>query len=185
VWKAKVRITFDGITSAGQVQPPFPTGDVLGSREGEFFFYVVQGAAAPLGVAASAAGQPGAAAPTQFLRPADGPVTFTVSPPPGLHDAQLTYTTTMPGFILEEGTTAAMTYTYDAPRLAKDFPNLDLYDADGRAGADTVTISLLLSGTDSAGKRQHFARQIVIQGEELQMPEQKAAPAQSRRRAAR
>jgi len=39
--------------------------------------------------------------------------------------------------------------------------------------------------TGAAGKRQYFARQIVIQGEELQMPEQKAAPASPRRRAAK
>lgn len=38
VWKAKVKITFDGVTSAGQVTAPYPTGDVLGSREGEFYF---------------------------------------------------------------------------------------------------------------------------------------------------
>ncbi|HVT44309.1 MAG TPA: hypothetical protein VMT00_07955, partial [Thermoanaerobaculia bacterium] len=41
VWKARVRIVFDGRTSAGQVTEPFPAGDALGSREGEFYFYVV------------------------------------------------------------------------------------------------------------------------------------------------
>src|SRR5439155_9159629 len=46
VWKAKVRITFDGLRSSGQVEPPYPTGDVLGSRSGEFYFYVVRGVAA-------------------------------------------------------------------------------------------------------------------------------------------
>jgi hypothetical protein len=37
--------------------------------------------------------------------------------------------------------------------------------------------------TDGAGRRQLFARQIVIQGEELQMPELKATPVPARRRA--
>ncbi|MEK6374267.1 MAG: hypothetical protein AABO58_16390 [Acidobacteriota bacterium] len=175
VWKAKVKIVFDGVTSAGQTTAPFPSGDVLGSREGEFYFYVVRGDAAPLALAPMPAA----------VRPAEGPITFTISPPAGLANVQLTYTTTMPGFILEEGTSTALLYTYDAPRLARDFPNLDLFDSDGFAGADTITISLLLSGTDAAGKRQHFARQVVIQGEELQMPEQTAAPAQKRRKAAR
>jgi len=170
-----VRIVFDGATSAGQVTAPFPSGDVLGSREGELYFYVVRGDAAPLALA----GLP------PFVRPAEEPVRFFVTSPPGLTDLLLTYTTTMPGFVLEEGTTGVMAYTYDANRLAQDFPNLDLMDADGFAGADTITISLLVSGTDAAGKRQHFARQIVIQGEELQITDQTASPAAPRRRPAR
>jgi len=89
----------------------------------------------------------------------------------------------MPGFILEEGTTSALTYTYDAQKLWKDFPNLDLYDTDGIAGVDTITISFLVSGTDASGKQRHFARQLVLQGEELQMPEQKESAIPVRRRA--
>jgi hypothetical protein len=175
VWKARARITFDGATSAGPLQPPFPTGDVLGSREGEFNFYVVRGDAAPLALASM----------PRFKRPIDGPITFTVAPPAGLTNVQVAYTTTIPGFILEEGTTAAMTYSYDAQRLASDFPNLDLHDHDDAGGADLVTISLLLSGTDAAGVRRHFGRQVVLNGDELLMPEQPAAPAAKRRRATR
>ncbi|MEK6374266.1 MAG: hypothetical protein AABO58_16385 [Acidobacteriota bacterium] len=164
VWRAKVAIAFDGATSAGQLTAPFP------SAETTFNFYVVRGDAAQLSVAAPApgAGQPGAAAPTQFI----------VIPPPGLNDLQLAYTATMPGFVLEEGTTATPAYIYDGQRLAADFPNLE-------PGVDAITISLLLSGTDTAGKRQHLARQVVLQGDELQMPEQKALPATSRRRSVR
>jgi hypothetical protein len=48
-------------------------------------------------------------------------------------------------------------------------------------GGDTITISLL-SGTDSRGVRRHYARQIVIEGDEIQMPEQEPRP---KRRAVR
>jgi len=164
VWRAKVRVVFDGLTSAGQVSAPFPSGDVPGSREGEFFFYVVDSGSAPLDLAPL----------PRFVRPADGPVTFTVIPPAGLTSLELTYTTTMPGFILEEGTSAVMRYRYDANALAALFPNLDLHDRDGYAGADTITISLLVSGNDASGKRRHVARQVVIQAEEVQMPPQRA-----------
>jgi hypothetical protein len=173
VWKARVKILFDGRTSAGQVTPPFPTGDVLGSREGEFYFYVVEPNAPQLELAAM----------PQFVRPAEGPITFRVQPPAGLSNVQLTYTITMPGFILEEKTQTSMNVVYDAPTLAKDFPNLDLYDADGYAGVDTITISMMLSGTDPSGTRKHFARQVVIQGEEIQMPDQQ--PRQKRRAVAK
>ena len=206
VWRAKVSIVFDGATSGGQATAPFPTGDVLGALEGEFLFFVVRGGSAALTVIPSVSEGPGGTggalnmgmappAPpgpsltlgvtTATVRPAEGPINFTVTPPPGLHDLQLSYVTTMPGFILEQGTASGLTYTYEARRLNGDFPNLDLTDGDGFAGADTITISFLLSGTDAAGKRQHVARQIVIQGEELQMPEQRATPGTPRRRAAR
>ncbi len=175
VWKATVAILFDGATSAGQVQAPYPSGDVLGSRAGEFYFYVVRGDAAPLSLGSMPA----------IVHPSGGPITFTVAPPPGLHNVQLTHTTTMPGFILDEGTSAALSYSYNAPALAIDFPNLDLHDGDGGTGADTIVITLMLSGTDASGARRHYARQIVIQGEQLLMPEQAAAPSVARRRAAR
>lgn len=173
LWRAKVKVWFDGVTSAGQVIEPYPTGDVLGSREGEFWFYAVERDAPRLDLAPMA----------RFVRPADGPVLFTIAAPDGLSNVEMHYTTTMPGFILEEGRTNALSYWYDAPRLSHDFPNLDLRDADGFAGVDTITISFLLSGTDTSGARKHFARQVVIQGEEIQMPEQKPVPAEPRRRA--
>jgi hypothetical protein len=175
IWKARVKILFDGRDSFGQVAAPFPWGDVLGSREGEFYFYVVDRDAEALKLRPM----------PHFVRPADGPVIFDIVPPPGLTNMQLTYTTTMPGFILEEGTTPLLAYVYDAQRLARDFPNLDLHDADGFAGVDIITISFLVSGTDPTGARKHFARQIVIQGEELQMPAQQPVPLQPRRRAIR
>jgi hypothetical protein len=175
VWKAKVKILFDGRTAGGQVTQPFPSGDVLGSREGEFFFYVVDASAPPLEIVSM----------PRFVRPADGAITFTIKPPAGLTNVQLTRTTTMPGFILEEAATTSMTYRYDAPALANDFPNLDLHDAEGFAGADIITMSFLVSGTDANNVRRHFARQIVLQGEELLMPEQKETIGPSRRRSAR
>jgi hypothetical protein len=172
VWKAKVRVICDVATSAGPASEPYPTGGILGSREGEFFFFVVDGESPQLGITPL----------PRFVRPADGPIAIDVQPPAGLTDVTLTYTTVMPGFILEEGTKTSLRYVYDAPRLANDFPNLDLNDNEGFAGTDTITISLLVSGTDAGGARRHFARQIVIQGEEVQTPDQSPHP---RRRAVR
>jgi hypothetical protein len=173
VWTAKVRILFDGVTSAGLVTAPFPTGGVLGTPDGEFRFFVVDGASQPLAVDSM----------PPFVRPAEAPVTFRVRPAAGLRDVSLAYVTTMPGFLLEEGTTTSTRYTYDAQKLAMTFPNLDLFDPDsGEAGTDVITISLLLSGTDAAGVRRHYARQIVLAGEELWVP---AQTARSRRRSVR
>ena len=35
---------------------------------------------------------------------------------------------------------------------------------DGYAGADTITLSFLVSGTDALGKQRHVARRIAIEG---------------------
>ena len=58
------------------------------------------------------------------------------------------------------------------PRLAQDFPNLDLEDQDGKAGVDTVTMSFLAAGKDGAGADVFRARQLLLQGEELFAPPQ-------------
>jgi hypothetical protein len=164
IWRVRVKVTNDGATSAGALQPPFPTGDVLGSRDGEFNFYVVDGAAAPLDVAA----------PPQFP-PLNQPIDFTA---PGV---ELTTTVTAAGYILHESTTASMRYTYDLGLLSVAFPNLDRFDQDGKLAVDTVTLTFFARGAD--GKFR--ARQLLLQGEELQTPEQRAVPPPPRRRPAR
>ena len=154
VWRAKVTVTFDGATSSGQVQPPYPTGDVPGSRQGEFYFYVVAPGAPALDVTMS----------HRYL--GLGSVALTVTTPGDFTNAELHYTTTMPGFVLEEGRTTSLSYTFDAQKLALDFPNLDS-DSNGTL-ADVITISLVVRGTDSAGVQRHLARQVsVLRGELL------------------
>ena len=166
-YRVKVKVWHDGLTSAGPVQEPFPAGDVLGASQGEFFFYVVEPGSEELQVGIAR---------NSFVRPAEGPIQISISPAQEpleaveasrLQNAELHFTTVMPGFILEEGRSTELSYSYDAPRLHEDFPNLDLFDSDGRAGADTVTMSFLISGTDSQGEMVYQARQLLLQGEEL------------------
>ncbi len=170
VWRATVVITFDGRISAGQVQPPFPTGRTLGARE--LTFYVIDSHAQPLAASTS----------QRFVRPAEAPVRFTLEPPELLTNVDMHYTVTMPGLVLDEGRKTALTYDYDARGLAARFPNLDLEDSDGAAGADSITLSFVVSGDDATGARRWFARQIVIEGEEVQMTSQSRSV---RRRAVR
>jgi hypothetical protein len=170
IWRARVKVTYDGLTSAGPVQAPYPSGDVLGSRQGEFFFYAVTPESPQLDIAEM----------PRFVDPK--PVTFTALAPHGLTNVEMHYTSSMPGFILEEGTTSTLRYSYNASELQKIFPNIDLADSNGYLASDTIVMSFLLSGTDAGGSRRYFARQIVLQGEEVQMPDQKVP---RRRRSAR
>lgn len=161
IWRAKVTTTLDGITSAGQVQSPYPTGGVLGSRDGEFYFYVVDSFAAPLDVSVSKRYlEFGGAGVTQT-----GRLDVTITSPTNLSNVRLTYTVTMPGFVLEEGSTTTLGYSFDLQKLIADFPNLDR-DSNGML-SDAITISLVVSGTDSSGALRHSARQISVVGGEV------------------
>ena len=162
VWTVKVVTTFEGRTSAGQVTEPFPTGEILGSPNGTYHFYVVEKTSQPLEVTIPA---------QSWVEPGKDPIEFPLLPTDELSDVSVHRTTVMPGFLLEEAETASTTYTYDAPALHEDFPNLDLVDADSRYGVDTITMSFMLSGMLD-GQPVFRARQVLLQGEELMLPAQ-------------
>jgi hypothetical protein len=169
VYKVKVTARYTGRTSAGQVQQPYPTGDVLGSRSGEFYFYVVEPDSEPLGTEVTE---------SSFVEPGKQAIPIELTQTEGIRNAKLYFTTVMPGFILEEGASNGLEYVYDAQELAETFPNLDLEDEDARYGVDTITMSFLVTGEDDAGNPVYRARQILLQGEELMAPRQPAAEAE-------
>ena len=175
VWSVEVQVLHDGMTSAGPVEAPYPTGGVLGSANGRFQVYVVPKDAPPI-----AFGQPGLDQPDvgmyvvgldQSGDPA--PLRFFPRIPEGWSDVDGVYTISMPGFILEEGSLVAgeqaMEIVYDPTRLHKEFLNIDLRS---RAGdemglSDEVFISVCLSGTDASGQRVHAAKVITLVGEDI------------------
>jgi hypothetical protein len=163
VYKVKVSAWYTGRTSAGQVQQPYPAGDVLGSRSGEFYFYAVEPNSKPLEVDIPA---------RSFVHPGLEAVDVDILNTGDVTDAELYHTTVMPGFILEEGAGSQTSYTYDARTLSEDFPNIDLEDEDARYGVDTITMSFFLTGENDDGEPVFQARQVLLQGEELMAPPQ-------------
>jgi hypothetical protein len=163
VYKATVKAWYTGRTSAGQVQQPYPKGNVLGSRSGEFYFYVVKPNSQPLSAELPS---------RQFVEPGKESVPVDLLVTDDIDNPTLYYTTVMPGFILEEGTNKSLSYAYDAQSLNKSFPNIDLEDDDFRFGVDTITMSFLVSGEDGNGDPVFRARQVLLQGEELMAPAQ-------------
>ena len=159
---AKVTVTHDGLTSSGQVDPPYPTGGVLGTTAGSFSFYAVTPESHTLDIPIVK---------SNWVDPPAGALPFVIAQPTGLTNVELYQTTVMPGFVLEQSKLASLTYNYNASTLAEDFPNLDLYSDDvgngTMAGADTVTMSFLLTGTTSTGAQAYQARQVLLQGSRL------------------
>ncbi len=166
LWSVDVRVWHDGTCSGGQTVPPYPSGDVLGSEDGRYWFYVVARGASRLPIYAPSPG---------FLSFDDEvtPITIAGPVPAGLSDVTVDYTISMPGYILEHGqvtpSDGEYRITFDPAALHEEFPNLDLTGRDDwRAGlADTFAIGLLLRGRDAGGNLIYRANTITIQGEEV------------------
>jgi hypothetical protein len=163
VWSVDVRVWHDGQCSGGATISPYPSGDVLGSDDGRFYFYVIPQNSDRLGVTSPSPG---------FLTFRDHvtPITISGPVPEDLREVTLDYTITMPGYILAheqvkiEGDTFRI--TFDPVALHEDFPNLDLVGRDGPghiALADTLAINLLLQGSAETGI-VYLANTVTLQG---------------------
>lgn len=172
-WTARVRVWHDGqIGSGAQVdcdpatpfdpERPCPSGDILGSADGRYAFYVVPAESPRLTLTSPASGH---LASGQEV----SPITVSGPIPAGLSNASVDYTISMPGFILQEGqaqiSDGSFSLTFDPQTLHDDFPNLDLT---GRHGwepglADTFSFGLQLTGLQD-GKEVYNATTLTIQG---------------------
>ena len=160
LWQVDLRVDFDGVTSAGPVRAPFPTGGVLGTANGRLFVYVVERGSVALGVSLPR---------DTFLSP---PAALDVSAtvPPGTTVRRAQVTTSMPGFVLEASDLTpgtGLAYRYDSVALARDYPNLDVTYFGSPEAADLITISLFASGTGAGGAPVHAARVVALHGTEL------------------
>jgi hypothetical protein len=165
VWSVDVRVWHDGQCSGGLTISPYPSGDVLGSQDGRYWFYVVPPDSPRLDVSAP---------PPGFLSFDQGvtPILITGTVPAGLSGVIVDYTISMPGFILEHSRVApsdgSYRITFDPVTLHEEFPNLDLVGRDDFLPglADTFGIGLLLRG-QRGDDTVYRANTITIQGEEV------------------
>jgi hypothetical protein len=170
IWSVDVSIWHDGQCSGGATIAPYPSGDVLGSENSRYWFYVVNEDESRLNVSSPSPGF------LPFFTEVS-PVTISGTVPTNFENALVDYTISMPGYILEHGQVSPNGGTYqilfDPAALHDDFPNLDLTGRDGhRAGlADTFSIALLLKG-QSDGKTVFSANTVTLQGQQVFVGEQ-------------
>lgn len=165
LWSVDVKVWHDGMCSGGHTLPPYPQGDVLGSQNGRYWFYVVFDDAPRLNVTTPQQG---------YLHFDDQvtPVEITGQLPPGVSGVTVDYTIHMPGFILKHGQAAIVgdryQITFDPGLLAQDFPNLDLTRRDDLIPglSDTISISILLRG-QRGSETVHRANAITLQGQQV------------------
>ena len=136
VYNVDLKVTYDGQTSAGQLTAPFPSGDVLGTPDGRFYFYVTPAGSAPLST----------------NLPASLPVnTVNYSPAITVPSNSGHVTAVLPGFVLDSraiaGSNGKFTYQYNPRTFSLDFPmsgNQSVF------AADLITITLFDSASNSA-----------------------------------
>ena len=164
-WRVKVRVWHNGTCSGGQTMPPYPSGDVLGSEDGEFVVYVVPKEAKDLDVVTP---RPGI---LSFHNGVE-PLKISGLLPEGFTSGVLDSTISIPGFILAHQRAEVSGGSYqidlDPVTLNRDFPNLDLVGTDDEnAGlSDTINVGLLFEG-EKDGARLYFANTVTFQGREV------------------
>ena len=151
------------MTSAGPVEPPYPTGSVLGAANSTFKFYVTSGAPRQARIVSS----------MPDTLPSSARLSLQLQSSSGAPPATLEYTAVMPGFILDQRTQSDSDAIYDAYELHQSFPNLDLPGGELRLrnGSDTVTLSFLARRLDDAGSPIFEGRQVLLQGEHILAPD--------------
>jgi hypothetical protein len=163
LWTAQVRVTHDGLTSAGPVQPPLPQGGVPGAPDGVIAFYVVPRAAGAIPYSDTRADYP---------IPGGIPYNFNFSLPADWTNLTFHYTATIPGYVVGSGPLQingrSVSYQYNPVNIGNAFPN---YETDARVSgphaADRLTLTFFASGTNTQGQPQYLSRTVVIQHDRL------------------
>ncbi|MBI5668684.1 MAG: hypothetical protein HZC41_11815 [Chloroflexi bacterium] len=158
VWTVDITVQHEGQTSAGPVEPPLPTGGVLGTVGGRFEVYVLPEDATALNWNDGAA---------DISIPAGFPYNFNVRFPVDWSDVQIYHTVTTPAYVLDMGPVrsggAGFTYQYNPTNLSRVFPNLENNgEGDGAQASDIVTVTLVVTGTDANGRPQIQSRSFTI-----------------------
>ena len=116
VHTVKVTVIHDGMTSAGPVELPYPTGSVLGTTNSTFKFYVTSGGARKARIASA----------MPDILPSSARLSLQLESSSGTTPAVVEYTAVMPGFILDQRTLSNSSAVYNAYELHQSFPILDL-----------------------------------------------------------
>ena len=159
-------VMFEGQTSAGQVTEPFPSGDVLGSDDGRFYFYVVDKDSTLLANNLPRESQFEPEVNGDFTNSNHFIMDIETTLPEGYSAVEAHVTTMMPGTILESkelDTSGPLIYTLDVSTLGLEVPNLDWENG----LADLLTTSIFVEARDAENNPVHLGRVINFHGAEI------------------
>jgi hypothetical protein len=149
LWTVSVHATHDGMTSAGPVEPPYPTGGVLAPDGETFTFTVRDGATLPLALETELEQVP----PNRWFDWV-APARFTAPLPEGFAPESAHVSVTMPGVVLVDAPArvedGALSWLMEPKALARLAHN---FDAEWYI-ADTLTVTFTASGTRGGAPAQ-------------------------------
>ena len=166
IWSVEVQVTQDGVSSAGQLEPPYPEGSVLGARDRRFTFFVLPPDAPPLDW-------------NPLLRdtliPILSPYNFSFTLPEDWSNVRVSYVLTTPGLMIESGSLAingrSFSYVYSEAAQNDVFPNLETVGRSGAALSDTRSLTFFASGIDANGTAQSRSRTFTLMHDRLMTTE--------------
>ncbi len=166
LWTVEIRVTYSGYTSAGEVEPPYPTGTVLGTTTGQFPVYVVSPTAPALTTNQGNGGN------VVLTTRSGAPINFSVDLPRGLSSYNAYYTLSTPSYLVDSGRmqlgTTSASYQYNPTALAQAFPNLE-FDSTvaGRSASDVITATFVVTAMDEGGQPVVRSRTFIIMHDQL------------------
>jgi hypothetical protein len=155
VWTIEVRVTPVGLTSAGELEPPLPTGGVLADV---FQVYVLEPGVEPLDW------QEGGD--TSIAIGAGVPFNFSLTAPEW-DEVRAYYTVSIPGVTLAAGDLPLQgrtgSYQFNRANISRDYTMVEGDGlGDGPGASDVVTLTFMFTGLDSAGEFQMRGRTFNI-----------------------
>jgi hypothetical protein len=158
VWTVSIHVQHNGLTSVGMIEPPPPTGGVLGTGDGHFNVYVLPETTDALDWNDNR---------SDFDIPPALPYNFRFGLPKDWTNVQIYHTMSIPGQVLEQGLLrpagTTLSFQYSPPILGKLFPNIENGEQGAGASAgDTFTLTIVMTGTDSSRQQQIRSRTFTI-----------------------
>ena len=160
LWKVDLTVTHDGMTSAGPVEYPYPTGGPLTPDKSNTFHFVVKGPETQTLKLETDLSQ---LAPSQWfsnVRQAQ----FEAELPPGFKSDKARIIVTMPGIVLVDENVPInrnkVSWSLNAQELNRLANNFDYEDGI----ADTIDVTFYVEGSDSVGKPIQASGTMVTHG---------------------
>jgi hypothetical protein len=162
LWAVEIDVRHEGETSAGLIDPPPPTGHVLGTPGGSYSVFVVPPSAGLL-TWENREDQP---------IPAAIPYNFSFPLPGDWTNVQVYHVLTTPSYVLTDAplraTGVSFSYQYNPTNLSRDFPFLENNgQGSGPAASDVVTLTFMATGIDANGALQFLTRTFTIAHDRL------------------
>ncbi|PJF41339.1 MAG: hypothetical protein CUN54_01830 [Phototrophicales bacterium] len=165
VWTIEIAVRHEGDTSFGPVEPPFPTGSVLGAQDNSFPIFVVP------------ANSPSLEWPSRndFSIPPGLPFNFSLAMPSDLSGRRVYRYVTTPGVILEgrvqDGARNTFEYQFNTDPLNTAFSNIENMTQraprSGPAASDVISITIAVTGNDADGRPRIQTRTFTIMHDRL------------------